>query len=98
MVIESICAFGLVGFACEIGQRFTANFDEISAALDALKWYKFPMEIQRIWSIIIHVAQQVIRHIRWNVIQLQIVELTIFFSTGSIYRMLWKCEMCTVGI
>lgn len=58
MILESICAFGLVGFSCEIGQRFTANFSEISDTIDKLNWYKFPIYVQRIWPTIIHVAQQ----------------------------------------
>lgn len=58
MILESICAFGLVGYSCEIGERLTSEFDEISDTIDKLIWYKFPMEVQRILPTIILIAQQ----------------------------------------
>lgn len=58
MIIESICAFGLVGFSCEIGQQLTSDIDEINDAIDKLKWYKFPIKTQRLLLTIMLIAQQ----------------------------------------
>lgn len=58
MIIESISAFGLVGFSCEMGQRFTTNFDEVNDDINKLNWYKFPIEVQRLLPILTLVTQQ----------------------------------------
>lgn len=58
MVLESVSAFGLVGFSCEIGQQFTSKYDSIGVTLDKLRWYKLPMKMQRLLPVIILTAQQ----------------------------------------
>lgn len=58
VILESISAFGLVGFACEMGQESADRFDEVNDEVDKLNWYKFPMELQRLLPMIIHIAQQ----------------------------------------
>lgn len=58
MIIESICAFGLVGCSCEMGQRFTTEFDDVGDAVDKLNWYLFPIGVQRLLPTVIISAQQ----------------------------------------
>lgn len=58
MLIATVGAFGLVFFTCEIGQRFTTEFDTINGVIDQFKWYAFPFEVQRMLPVIITIAQQ----------------------------------------
>lgn len=58
MILETVSGFGLVGFSCEIGQRLTAEFDDIGETIDKLKWYKLPIECQRLLPTIMITAQQ----------------------------------------
>lgn len=53
-----LSAFGLLFFACEIGQRFTSEVEDISDMIDRFEWYSFPAEVQRMLPIIINVAQK----------------------------------------
>lgn len=59
MIIESVAAFGLVGFTCEIGQMSANQYYDISDEIDRLNWYKFPIEVQRLLPYLILVAQKV---------------------------------------
>lgn len=51
-------SFGLLFFACEIGQRYSNLFDDICDEIDQFKWYAFPIEVQRRLLIIIPIVQQ----------------------------------------
>lgn len=43
---------------CEFGDRVTNEFEELNDAIDQLKWYDFPIEIQRMMPIIMILAQK----------------------------------------
>lgn len=58
MILESIAAFALVGFSCEIRQRLASDIGDINDAIGKLKWYKFPLKVQRILPILIITAQK----------------------------------------
>lgn len=58
MVIEGLCAFGLVFLACELGEQFSAQYDDISNVIHHLKWYTFPIKVQQMLPTIILIAQQ----------------------------------------
>lgn len=58
LIIETVTAFGLVGFSCEIGQRFTTEFDDIADEIDSLKWYIFPIKVQKMLPMVILNVQQ----------------------------------------
>lgn len=54
-------AFGLIFCSCEIGQRFTNLFDEITDRFDQLHWYSFPMKVQRLLpTIMINVQETIV--------------------------------------
>lgn len=56
--IEAFCAFGSLFFTCEIGQRFSDEFDGICDVIDQFNWYSFPLELQRLLPVVICSAQQ----------------------------------------
>lgn len=58
IMIEAIYSFGLMFFACELGQRTNDALDECSKMIDQLNWYLFPEEVKRVLPIIINFAQQ----------------------------------------
>lgn len=41
-------SFGVVFVTCDLGQRLTDAFDEICDDIVALKWNRFPLQIQRL--------------------------------------------------
>lgn len=51
-------AFGLIFFVCELGQRSEDAFKEIEYSINALEWNLFPLEIQRLLSIILTMSQK----------------------------------------
>lgn len=55
--MEVLCAFGWLLISCELGERFRAEFDEISDVIDQFKWYSFPNKVQQRLSTIIFIAQ-----------------------------------------
>lgn len=58
MLIIALTAFGYVFFACEMGERFSNQFESINDQMDQFKWYSFPLEVQRMLPAIILIAQQ----------------------------------------
>lgn len=53
--------FGLVFLSCEIGQRFTYAFDEITDLFGQLNWYLFPINVQRLLpTIMINVQEPIV--------------------------------------
>ena len=58
MSIEVFCAFGFVFVACELGQRISDAFNELSDVIGRFNWYTFSVEVQHILPTIILVAQQ----------------------------------------
>lgn len=58
VILDTVCVVGLVFFTCEIGQRFSSKFNDISDAINEFKWYSFPLELQRVLPLIILDAQQ----------------------------------------
>lgn len=44
--------------ACEVGHRVNIGFIECNDMIDKLKWYRFPVNVQRMLPIIINYAQQ----------------------------------------
>lgn len=57
-LLQVIYSFGVLLLACELGQRVTITFDECTALIDNFDWYLFPIEIQRMLTIVINFAQQ----------------------------------------
>lgn len=57
-MIAGVVAFILIFIACELGQRMTDAFDEISLEIDQFNWYLFPRDLQRTLLTIIPIAQQ----------------------------------------
>lgn len=44
--------------ACEIGQRINYAFDRIYSTVDQLDWYMLPLELKRLFPMIIGITQQ----------------------------------------
>lgn len=44
--------------ACEIGQRLNSAFERINIAIDQLDWYLLPIELKRIFPMIVGITQQ----------------------------------------
>lgn len=51
-------AFGIVFLVCELGERASGTFFEISDEIDQLKWYLFSDQIKRMFPTILIFAQQ----------------------------------------
>lgn len=58
MFMEVVFAYAWLLISCELGERFTAKFDEISFAIDQFKWYSFPISVKRMLPTIMIIAQQ----------------------------------------
>lgn len=58
MFMEVVCAYGWLLISCELGERFTAKFDEIGYAIDQFKWYSFPIKLKQMLPTAIIIAQQ----------------------------------------
>lgn len=58
MLTFACAAFGLLFFTCEVGQRFSDEFDDICDVIEQFNWYAFPAQVQRMLPIIILAAQQ----------------------------------------
>lgn len=58
MGIEIFCAFASVSIPCELGDRLSSAFSVISDLIDQFKWYRFPIEVQRMLPIILITTQR----------------------------------------
>lgn len=58
LLMEACCAFGFVLFVCEIGQRFSVQFDDVMLVIDQFDWNTFPINVQRMLPIIMLNAQE----------------------------------------
>lgn len=58
MGVEAFCAFGSVSVSCEMGERFSGAFREISDLINEFKWYQFPNNVQRILPFLLLHTQQ----------------------------------------
>lgn len=47
-IFYGVTIFMVVFFSCEIGQRVTNLFEEITDRFDQLNWYLFPLKVQRL--------------------------------------------------
>lgn len=60
MGVEVVFSFGFVSITCELGERFTGAFDNISDLVDQFKWYQFPVDVQAVFPLfLIHMQQPV---------------------------------------
>lgn len=55
---EVFYAFLWVFISCELGERFSNEFDGINNVVDRLNWHEFPIEVQRMLPFIIAIAQR----------------------------------------
>lgn len=55
-LIEVLYGFGVVLFACELGQRVTNIFPEICDIIERFDWYYYPRETQELLLTIIIIA------------------------------------------
>lgn len=53
MAMEVFCAFCFVSVACELGERFSGAFEDVSDLIGEFKWYRFPGEVQRLLPILL---------------------------------------------
>lgn len=60
LALEMGYAFGLVYASCEFGQQIFGLFNQISDTIDQIKWYRFPIRVQRMLPTIAIFAQQTI--------------------------------------
>lgn len=54
----AVNAFGIVLFACEMGERISDAFDEINDAISEFHWYLFPNKWKKVLAIIIQFSDQ----------------------------------------
>lgn len=57
-MLEIIYAFGILFTSCELGQRIGFSYDECREIVDQFDWYLFPVEIQRIWPMLLNFTHQ----------------------------------------
>lgn len=57
-ISEAFYGFGAVFVACDLGQRVTNAFNEISLKIENFNWYLFPTESKRILPIILAVSHE----------------------------------------
>ena len=50
--------FALICFVCECGEMLTTRFNELGDQLCQCNWYLFPVEMQRMFVIVVVDAQQ----------------------------------------
>lgn len=60
MILSGIIALATVFISCEIGQRMTDAFDQISTSIDKSDWYLFPNNIKRMLPMIVANAQRLV--------------------------------------
>lgn len=61
LAIQIAYQFGAVFVACEVGERLTSLFIEIDAKVENMKWYLFPIEVQRVLPIVmVNVQEKII--------------------------------------
>lgn len=58
LATEALWAFQLVFGACELGQMVANQFDIFNDKLDQCKWYLFPIDVQRMFVIILANSKQ----------------------------------------
>lgn len=51
-------SFTLIFMFCELGERLTAQFDEIDEEIFRSNWYAFPMDVQRMLPLIMDGTQE----------------------------------------
>lgn len=55
---ELFWAFGLVLITCELAGRMSSEFEEIDFLISQLKWYLFPVDVQKMLTTIMINAQR----------------------------------------
>lgn len=58
VLLEVSFAFGYMMIICDLCQRITDAFEELSETIYQLDWYSFPNEVQQILPIVINFTQQ----------------------------------------
>lgn len=57
-----LCAsYAMIFVLCEFGERVNAVFDEISIAVDQLRWYLFPLGTQKMLPTVLVVASEPVK-------------------------------------
>lgn len=57
-IFNVFCVCSTLFLACEIGQRFTDLFEDITVKLERLNWYLFPLKMQQLLPTIMVNAQE----------------------------------------
>lgn len=57
-IIEAFYPIGVLFICCEISQRISLAYDECSRMVVQFEWYLFPVENQRMLSLILNFTQQ----------------------------------------
>lgn len=58
LAVVTIYAFGAVFVSAQLAQWIIDSFTDITDELDQFCWYKFPIEVQRYYPMIVHCTQQ----------------------------------------
>lgn len=58
LLFYAFYAFGAVFIMCELSQRITNSFEDMSDKIQSFEWYLFPREIQKILPINLIATQQ----------------------------------------
>lgn len=51
-------SFFVIYLFCELGERVSSQFDELSDAIYQSEWYEFPMDVRRVLPILMMAAQK----------------------------------------
>lgn len=57
-IIEALYGFGVILFACELGQRVTDLFFGINGMIELKEWYLYSNKMQKMLLLVMIVAQQ----------------------------------------
>lgn len=59
-IFFTVYAFGTVFVICELCQRISDQYDELNDIFGQIKWYLFPMKIQRLLPLIVMSTQELV--------------------------------------
>lgn len=58
LIVEILYQFGSVFIICEVGEQLKNRFIQIDHSFEQLKWYLFPVDVQKLLPLIIANIQQ----------------------------------------
>lgn len=58
LLLVMLLAFAIIFGVCDFGERFSAAFESLNSVYNQFAWHLFPLDVQRMLSILMIVAQK----------------------------------------